>query len=121
MTPIVWHQPLVQTNPLHDLILSQTRSLGFHRVATTRSLVFDKAQAQGTTTILISGEFLNGSVCILSRIESNNAGTTRSSIWFVLDFSLFDLADSSEQLDKVLVASRPWELFKMSALDQIDT
>ena len=57
---------IVEWTPLHDLVLSQTCSIGLHCVTATRSLVFDEAQSERTTTVLVTGELFNGSICTLS-------------------------------------------------------
>jgi hypothetical protein len=87
------------------LILCQIGRLGFHGITTTTwGLVLDKSQTKWSTTILITGEFLDSGFGVLSRVEANNTSSTGSSIWFVLDFGLLDLSDGGEELDKILVA-----------------
>jgi len=93
------------TTPLHNLILRQTCGLSFHSVtATTRSLIFDEAQTQWATAILVARELLDGSLSVLSGVESNHTSSTRSTIWLILNLSLFDLSDGDEKLDEILIA-----------------
>lgn len=95
----------------HDLILCEVSDFCFHSITgTTRDLVFDKAQAERTASVLIAREFFNGGICILGRVKSNNTSTTGSAIRLILDLSLLDLANGGEQFNKILVASGPWEL-----------
>lgn len=92
---------------LHDLILRQTGSLSLHGIAAAAaagSLVFDEAQTERTTTVLVTGELLNGSVGILGRIESDHTSSTGTTVWLVLNLGLLNLANCGEQLDKIFVA-----------------
>lgn len=95
----------------HDLILCEVSDFCLHSITgTTRDLVLDKAQAERTASVLVAREFFNSGIGILGRVKSNNTSTTGSAIRLVLDLSLFDLANGSEQLDKIFVASGPWKL-----------
>ncbi len=98
--------------PLHNLILSQTRSLGVHSVTATRGLIFDKAQAKWASAVLVALKLGDRSLGRIGGIETNHTRPTGAAAGLVLDLSLFDLADCAEQLYKVLVASRPWKLGK---------
>jgi len=91
----------VEENPLHDLVLSQVRGLGFHSISATAawSLILDEAQTKRATTVLITRKLLDGGLCIFGRIEANNAGASRSAVWLILDFGLLNLSDSGEELD----------------------
>lgn len=95
---------------LHDLVLSQAGSLRLHGVSTARSLVFNKAQAERASAVLVAGEFLDSSVGIFSSVESNNTSSARSTIGLILDFGLFNLSNGGEKLNKILIAGRPWKL-----------
>jgi hypothetical protein len=90
---------------LHDLVLCQASSLGFHCISTsTRGLILDVAQTKWATTILVARELLDSGFGILGGIKSNNASTAGSTVRLILDFGLLDLSDSGEKLDKILVA-----------------
>jgi hypothetical protein len=104
--PVASRDDLVNAiTPLHNLILRQTCGLGFHSVTgATWSLIFDEAQTKRATTILVAGELLNSSLSVLSGVESNYTGAARSTIWLVLNLSLFDLPDGCEELDQILIA-----------------
>ena len=108
---MTWHLPSKRT-PLHDLVLSQVRGLGFHSIsaAAARSLILDEAQTKWATTVLVTGEFLDSSLRIFSSIEANNTSASRSAVWLVLNLGLLDLSDGGEELDKILVACGPGKL-----------
>jgi hypothetical protein len=90
---------------LHDLILRQAASsISVHGIASSRSLVFDKAEAKWSSTILVTRELLNSSIGILSGVESDDSGTSGSAVWFILDFGLLNLANGGEQLNQILIA-----------------
>jgi hypothetical protein len=59
---------------------------------------------------LVSGEFRDRGLCVLGTVESDHTGSTRATIWLILDFRLFDLTNSGEQLNEILVAGRPRKL-----------
>jgi len=95
----------------HDLILRQaTMDIGIHRVARARCDVLDKAEAQGTSTILVALELGDCSLRSIGRVESDNASAARSTTRLILDLSLLDLADSGEEFNQVIVACRPRQL-----------
>lgn len=80
----------------------------FHRIDTTaRGLVLDEAQAERTSTILVTRELGDGCLGVFDGIEANNTSAAGATIGFVLDFSLLDLANGGEELNKILVAGRP--------------
>lgn len=98
---------------LHDLILRQA-SVGSIRLhlfnGGTRVLVSDKAQAQRSTAVLVALELLDRRLRRVRRVEADNASATRATAGLVLDLGLFDLADSSEELDQILVGGGPGKL-----------
>jgi hypothetical protein len=96
---------------LHDMILS---ACGVHHV--TASTVGDigianKGQLQRTTAVLVASEFGNGSLSILGRVELNNTRSFGAAVPFVLNLGFLDRADRGEEVDEILVASGPGELF----------
>jgi hypothetical protein len=100
--------------------LGQTCSLGLHCITTAaRSLILNEAQAKGTAAILVTRELLDGGLCILDGIETNNTGSTRSTIRLVLNFGLLDLSDGREEFNKILIACGPWKLIGVVSLSVI--
>ena len=87
-----------------------------HVISTSLVHVFDKAQVERTATILVALELGDCSLCCFDAIESNDSGASRAATWFVLDLSLFNLANCSEQVDKIFVAGRPGKLQSSSQL-----
>ena len=97
------------------MILRQIRGLGLHGItARPGSLVLDKAQSKGTTTILISSEFLNGRLGTFSIVELDYTSTTGTAIWLVLDLSLIDRSNGLEEFNKIVITRRPWKLERVS-------
>ena len=80
-------------------------SISLHRLALVE--ILDKAQVQGTATILVALELLNGRLGSIGTVESNNARSAGAATGLILDFGLLDLADGGEELDQIVVASRP--------------
>jgi hypothetical protein len=98
---------------LHHLILGETGgTLCVHGIVALLawSLVLDEAQAKRTATILVAAELVNGGLRIVCRVEADYTSAAGATVWLVLNLSLLNLADSGEQLDKILVASGPWQL-----------
>ena len=92
--------------------------MGFslHSITTALVQVLDEAEAQWAATVLIPLEFGNRSFRSFRTVEANDASTFRSSTWFVLDLSLFDFANRSEQFNEIIVTGRPRQLWRyMSA------
>lgn len=84
-------------------------SVCVHAVApTTRCQIFDEAKTKRPASILIALEFRNRRLSRGNTVEAYNTGTPGSATVLVLDFGLLDLSDRREQLDQVLIASRPW-------------
>lgn len=52
----------------------------------------------------------DGSAGIFCAAELDDTSAARAAIRLVLDLSTFDLADGCEELDQILVASRPGQL-----------
>lgn len=90
--------------------------LSLHGIATSWGLVLHEAEAEWAATVLVSGKLRDSSLGVLNSVEANNSGSTGAPIWLVLNLSLLDLADSGEELDKVLVAGGPWKLEDESVL-----
>ena len=101
---IVTRSPRLRMADLHDLILSQVGSLSVHRITTSNIRVLDVSQTKRTTSVLIARELLNRGISTFSSVEPDDASAARTSVRLVLDFSLFDLADSREELYKILIA-----------------
>lgn len=76
----------------------------------TNGEVLDETETQGAPAILVSGEFCNGRLGVVGRVELHDTGATRATVWLVLDFGTVDFANGLEKLDKVFVAGRPGEL-----------
>lgn len=79
--------------------------ISFHGFANLLGHVFDKAQVEGASTILVSLKLGDGCLGSFGGVELDHATATRAAAWLILDFGLFDLAYSSEQLDEIVVAS----------------
>lgn len=86
----------------------------FHGISAALVQVLDEAEVQGTTTILITLELGDGGFGGFGSVESNDTRTTRPAARLVLDLSLLNLADCGEELHKIVVASRPRQLFQVS-------
>jgi hypothetical protein len=96
---------------LHDLVLRQaTMGICVHRLVTTLVEVFDETQVERAATVLVSLELRNGSIGSIRAVETNDTAATRSAAGLVLNLGLLNLADSSEELYQVVVASGPWKL-----------
>lgn len=97
----------------HDFILLDAHHafIRTSRLATVANVeVFDEAKTERTTSVLITSEFCNGSLGIVTVVELNDSGTFRAAVWFVLDLRLLNLADGLEQLDQVIITSGPGQL-----------
>ena len=99
---------------LHHLILSETVVLHAHIAAAHLVGVLDVAQAERASTILISSEFGDGGICVVSVFEFDNASTLGATVAFVGDLSLLDSTDGCEKVDEILVGCGPWELLIVS-------
>lgn len=86
-----------------------------HAVAAARGDVFDKAETERASAVLVSLELRNGRVGCFGRIETNNTSTTGPAAGLVLNLGLLNLANGSEQLDEIFVAGRPGKLTKLLA------
>jgi hypothetical protein len=119
----------VAKTTLHDLVLCQATSvLGtFHSIAAVAHVgVLDVGKTQGPATVLVSSEL--GYACvsdektkstdkltdrglsICSLLKLDHTGSARATVGLVLDLGTLDLANRSEELDEVLVASRPGKI-----------
>lgn len=87
---------------LHTL---RTRLLGLLLVE-----VLDKAQVERAAAILVTLELGDGSLGVVFSVKSDDARASGAAARLILDLSLFHLANSSEELDKVFIAGRPGQL-----------
>lgn len=98
---------------LHDLVLRKTNvGVRLHVVGAARRPVLDVAEAQGSVAVLVSLELGDGRLRRVRVFETDYARASGAAAGFVLDFSLLDLADGREQLDKIFVARRPRQLYR---------
>ena len=81
-----------------------------HAVARARRNVLDKAQTKRAPAVLIALKLGDRGFGRLCRVESHDAGASRSSAGLVLYLGLFNLANGSEEFDEILVARRPGQL-----------
>ena len=72
--------------------------IGIHGVGNTLVQVLDKAQVEGAATILVSLELLNGGFSRLGAIKAHDTAAAGATARLILDLSLLNLADSSEEL-----------------------
>lgn len=87
--------------------------VGIHAVTgSTRGKVFDEAQAQRTSTVLVALELLDCGVRGIGIVKANDARAARATAGLILDLGLLYLTNSREELDEILIAGRPRELIK---------
>lgn len=79
-------------------------------IAATRLEVSHKAETKRPAAVLIALELGDSSISGLGVVKTNNTCATRPPAWLVLDFSLLDLSDGSEQIDQILIARGPRKL-----------
>lgn len=84
--------------------------IGLHGVTAARLDVPDVAETQLTSAVLVALELRDRSVGGFGSIESDDTSASGAAAWFVLNFRLLDVSDGAEELDKVLIARRPWKL-----------
>lgn len=96
---------------LHHLLLHRLL-LALHGTAIGVASV---VETERTTAVGVALELLNGGSSILLATEEDDTGAARATIWLVLDLSLLDVADGDEELDQILIAGAPWQLFVMLA------
>ena len=116
----------------HDLILTHAcRFSSLHSVSVASRRVFDEGQAKRTATILIPSKFrcvisaivqiimvvenTNSGLCIVGGVELDDTSTAGATIQFILYLGALDFSDSSEELNKILVTSRPRQLESSAA------
>ena len=75
---------------------------------TTGAEVLDKADVEGTTTVLVSLKLVDSSFCRISIIKADNSASPRATTWFVLNLCLLNLADCGKELYQIIVAGGPW-------------
>lgn len=98
---------------LHDLVLRKANvGIRLHAVGAAWRPVLDEAEAQGSVAVLVSLELGNGRLRRVRVVETDYTRASGAAAGFVLDFSLLDLADGREQLDKVFIASGPRQLHR---------
>lgn len=98
--------------PLHNVVLCQAAVVGVHGVPTTWLEIPDETEAELASAVLVALELGNGCIGSLGRVETDDASASGATAGFVLDFCLLDIANRAEQLDEILVASRPRQLEK---------
>ncbi len=84
--------------------------VGVHAVAGTRGDVLDETEAEGSSAVLVALEFGNGRLGRVGCVESYHTGASRPTAGLILDLSLLNLADSREELNKIVIASGPRQL-----------
>ena len=72
--------------------------------------ILDEAQVERTAAILIALKFGDRGVSGFSVVEADNTRASRSSTRFILNLSLFYLANSGKEFDQIIVAGRPGQL-----------
>lgn len=93
---------------LHHLLLHRLLLLALHGATTVG--VASVVEAEGTATVGVALELLDGSSGVLLAAEENDTSATRATVGLVLDLGLLNVADGNEELDKILVAGAPWQL-----------
>lgn len=95
----------------HDLVLGEShgRVLLLHRSFALAN-VADVRQSKGATAVLVVGELGDGRIGGLLGIEADDTRAARATVGLVLNLGLLDLADGLEQLNQVVVGSRPRKL-----------
>lgn len=104
------HTVLAVARRLHDVVLGQATVIGVHGITATGLQVSDVAQSQLPTTVLVALELGDGRISRLGSVEADDASASGAATWLVLDFRLLDVSNGAEELDQILVASRPWKL-----------
>ncbi|KAF7549799.1 hypothetical protein G7046_g8232 [Stylonectria norvegica] len=98
---------------LHDLILGQAAvRIRVHGFASSLVQVLDKTEVERAAAVLVTLKLGNRGLGSISSVESDHASASRATTGFVLDLGLFHLADGGEQLNQIVVASGPWQLFR---------
>ena len=72
--------------------------IGIHGLGTTLVEVLDEAQIERAATVLVSLELLNGGFSRLGAIKAHDTAAAGATARLILDLSLLNLADSSEEL-----------------------
>lgn len=90
-----------------------------HAVSSTWGYVFDEAQAKRPSSVVVTLKLRNGGLCSRGTVETNNTGSSRSSAGFILNLSLFDLADRREELNQIFITGRPRKLMRRLCQQQI--
>jgi hypothetical protein len=85
-------------------------SLSLHVVCPALVRVFDVAQVQRTSTVLVALELGDTGLGRVGSVEADDTSTSRSTARLVLNLGLFDFSNRCEKLDKVVIASGPWQL-----------
>lgn len=85
-------------------------SLSLHVVCPALVGVFDVAQVQRTSTILVALKLSDTGFGRVGSVEADDTSASRSTARLVLNLRLLDLSNRREKLDKVVIASGPWQL-----------
>lgn len=84
--------------------------ISVHAVSAGRVDIFDEAQVERSSAILVALEFGDRRLGGFGIVEPHDTATTGTSAGLVLYLGLFDLANSRKELNKILVARRPRKL-----------
>lgn len=86
--------------------------VGVHRITSSVLLldIPDVAKPELTSAVLVALEFGNGRISSLGRVETDDTSASGAAARFVLNLRLLHISDGAEELDKILIARRPWQL-----------
>lgn len=101
---------MVSRATLHHILLDVAGGLLTLHGASIRVLGIVKPE--GAATVRVALELLDARLSILSVGELDDSAAARASVWLVLNFGAVDGSDGLEELDEILVAGAPWQLFK---------
>lgn len=106
---------------LHDLILGKTLRVVPVHVSITVCVsvsveVFDEAQAERASSVLVAGKLRNGGVGVVRGLELHDTSATRTTIGLVLNLSFFNFPNGLEKFHKIFIAGGPRQLGKEKKL-----
>lgn len=84
--------------------------ISLHRLTSRLIHIFDEAQVERASTILVSLELGDGSFRSLGRVKFHYSATPRAAAWLILDLGLVNLANSGKKLNEIVIARGPWKL-----------
>ena len=76
----------------------------------SRGEVFDEAEAERASAVLISVKLRDGRLSRFSAIKADDSGSARASARLILYLGLLNLSNRPEKLDEIFVAGRPRQL-----------